>query len=186
MCLADLHVAGALARARIARKRSVLAAAAAATLALGFAACGDQDESPQTTAAAVTTSTEAVAAGSSGSASDSAGAQGDPGAEASTIEETLEAVLVGGDPSQACDALVTERFVRVSYGDQSGCEQAQSKKATADAIEISGAVVSGEHGQAQVKARGGVYDGQKLRAELVLDGQIWRLDSLRSNVPVGP
>ena len=40
--------------------------------------------------------------------------------------------------------------------------------------------------QASVTPKGGVYDGERLRAELVLDDGVWRLDSLRSNVPVGP
>ena len=173
----------------MARKRSLASAAVAATLTLGFAACGSDSDSPQTTAVAVTsTSTQATppSGGSPGNAADGPAATG-PDSQASTIEETLRAVLVGADPAQACNALVTERFVRTAYGDRSGCEQAQSKKAAADRIDVSGvAMVSEGHGQAQVKAHGGVYDGQKLRADLVRDGETWQLDSLTSNVPVGP
>ena len=40
--------------------------------------------------------------------------------------------------------------------------------------------------QALARPKGGIYDGQELRAELVLDDDVWKLDSLRSNVPVGP
>ena len=40
--------------------------------------------------------------------------------------------------------------------------------------------------QASAEPRDGIYDGEQLRAELVLDDGVWRLDSLRSNVPVGP
>ncbi len=40
--------------------------------------------------------------------------------------------------------------------------------------------------QALARPKGGIYDGQELRAELVLDDDTWKLDSLRSNVPVGP
>ena len=188
MCLTDPYVAGALVRARVARKRALASAAAAATLALGLAACGDDSDTPQTTAVAVTTSTDVAppSASASGNATGGPSTSGPDGDE-STIEATLHAVLVGADPSQACVALVTERFVRTAYGDQSGCEQAQSKKAAADEIDVTGvAMVADGHGQAQVKAQGGVYDGQKLRAELVRDGETWRLDSLRSNVPVGP
>jgi hypothetical protein len=188
MFLTDLHVAGAPTRARLRFRRALTCIGATAIVALSLAACGDSADEPQTTAVAVTTSTDAPTPPSN---SPGDGADGTPtaGAESqeSTIEQTLHAVLVTADPEQACVALVTERFVRIAYGDEAGCRQAQSKKAAARRIEVSGVAVDSEgHGQGQVKAEGGVYDGQKLRAELILDGQTWRLDSLHSNVPVGP
>lgn len=190
-------MAGALARARIegrrARGRRRVAAVACAALALGLAACGDDERPPQTTAAAVTTRTSPEVKADPAEPADSAAAQdtttaaASPVADPIAIRTTLEAVLVESGPAQACHGLVTERYVRTAYGDQRGCERAQSGRAAADRISVSRVVVMpGSHAQASVRVVGGVYDGERLRAELVLQDGLWRLDSLRSNVPVGP
>ena len=82
---------------------------------------------------------------------------------------------------------MTERFLRRSYGDAAGCEAALKAAKPADDAGVSEIVINPESvAQALAHPKGGIYDGQKLRAELVLDDEIWKLDSLRSNVPVGP
>lgn len=156
----------------------------AAIAALALAGC-EGDEPMQTTAPAVTAATDTA---------DSDGEAGgvpadepalDPKADKDLIKAALWSVLVGG---QACgDALVTERYLRRAYGGRSGCRAAQAHAANAKRVHVSRVVVlPGSVAQASVVPTGGVYDGERLRAELVFEKGIWKLDSLRSNVPVGP
>jgi hypothetical protein len=77
--------------------------------------------------------------------------------------------------------------VRRSYGDADGCEAAQKAAKPAHDVGVTEVVINPESvAQARARPKGGIYHGQELRAELVLDEEIWKLDSLRSNVPVGP
>ncbi len=174
------------------------ALAAAIVVAPGLAACGDDDEPTQTTAPAETGASE-----SGGETTDSGGAGEESGGEASEqdadepsedpaddqgeIARTLESLLAGSDPDLACGELVTDRFLRRSYGDQAGCEAALKAAKPAKAAGVTHVSVQDDSvAQALALPDGGIYDGQKLRAELVLADGTWKLDSLRSNVPVGP
>lgn len=184
MCQQDLTVI----RGRLKGRLTVLAAVLA--LAPGVAACGE-DEPSQTTAAAETgadtTGGETTTASEPGTTPDSGETAGDPVGHQDAIVATLESVLAGGDPVMVCSDSVTERFLRRSYGDAAGCEAAQkSAKPAADAGVRQVVISPGSVAQALARPAGGIYDGQKLRAELVLDEEVWKLDSLRSNVPVGP
>jgi hypothetical protein len=38
----------------------------------------------------------------------------------------------------------------------------------------------------KVVPHGGVYDGEKLTVSLIKEDQDWKVDSLKSNAPVGP
>lgn len=172
---------------------NLCAAGALACAALGFAACGGDEQPPQTTAAAVTTGASPEVNDEPGQPSGSGAQQDTTSSDSSSVPDpiairaTLQEVLVRVDPAQACQGLVTDRYVRTAYGDRRGCERAQSERAAADRISVSRVVVMpGSHAQASVHAVGGVYHGERLRAELVLDEGVWRLDSLRSNVSVGP
>ena len=103
------------------------------------------------------------------------------------IKKTIEGVLGGSDPAAICGSLITERYVKQAYGDTKGCIRSQSKKAAATNLNIAGITISPEAvAQTSVEVKGGVYDGEQLRVVLVLQDGNWRLDSLRSNVPVGP
>jgi len=153
------------------------------------AACGEDDDASanQTTAAAVTGADGGDAQKAPGSDAPEDEPAPDPLDDEAAITDTLDMVLTGADPAVACGDLVTERYLRRSFGDQAGCEAAQRDLEAADSAGVSQVVVFPDSvAQAVAKPRGGLYDRDRLRAELVLDEGIWMLDSLRSNVPVGP
>jgi hypothetical protein len=160
----------------------------AVALAVGLGACGDDDAPMQTTAPAVTGAADTTDAEKApGTEAPEDEPSDDPTSDRTAISTTLEAVLTGTDPRQVCGDLVTERYLRDSYGGASGCEGAQSDAKPARAVRISRVVILPDSvAQASAKPDGGLYDGDLLRAELVLDAGFWKLDSLRSNVPVGP
>ena len=164
----------------------VALALAAAALALG--ACGGDDEPAQTTAPAVTGATQATdeeKAPGTGSPEDEPAA--DPATDKAAIAKTLDSVLASGGTADVCGALVTDRYLRRSYGDAAGCESAQQDAKPAADVRVGRIVILPDSiAQASARPAGGIYDGERLRAELVLDGGVWKLDSLSSNVPVGP
>lgn len=187
MCYEDAMVIRGRLRARFA------AVAAALAVAPGLAACGEDEEgSTQTPAPAETGVAESTTSTTQSGETDGAEAEpdepaGEPVDDQGEITKTLDGVLAGSDPVAACGELVTDRFLRRSYGDASGCEAALGSAKPATDAGIEEIVVHPDSvAQARAKPRGGIYDDQELRAELVLDGETWKLDSLRSNVPVGP
>lgn len=156
--------------------------------AITLAACGDDDEPTQTTAPAVTGATQATdeeKAPGTNSPEDEPAA--DPATDKAAIATTLDSVLTSRSAVDVCGDLVTERYLRRSYGDAAGCESAQQDAKPATNVGIGRIVILPDSvAQASARPDGGIYDGERLRAELILDGGVWRLDSLRSNVPVGP
>ncbi|MDQ2676430.1 MAG: hypothetical protein M3Y34_06445 [Actinomycetota bacterium] len=174
-------------RGRLRGRMGALAAAIA--LISGLAACGE-GEPAQTTAAAETGASETgetTTATEPGAMPDGGEEGGDPAADEAAIVATIEAVLAGKNPAKACGESVTERFLRRSYGDAAGCEAAQAGARPAADAGVTQVVITPQSvAQALARPKGGIYDGQKLRAELVLEEDVWKLDSLRSNVPVGP
>lgn len=203
MCLADINVARGIAGGRLRsmlrhsslRRRLRLGGATALGVVL-FAllgGCGDDDNTDQTTAPAVTGASSSAAGNetavdpATGAAANQDEPASDPATDQEAIKRTIEGVLSGSDPAAICGPLVTERYVTHAYGDTKGCMRAQSKKAAATNLNIAGIAISPEAvAQTSVRVKGGVYDGEQLRVVLVLQDGNWRLDSLRSNVPVGP
>ena len=160
----------------------------AALAALCLAACGEDDEPQQTTAPAVTGATQPTdeeKAPGTGAPEDEPAA--DPATDKAAIGATLEAVLTSDEASDVCGSLVTERYLRRSYGDAAGCASAQKGTKPAQRVRVSRIVILPDSiAQASAQPDGGIYAGERLRAELVLDSGVWKLDSLSSNVPVGP
>jgi hypothetical protein len=156
--------------------------------ALALASCGGEDEPQQVTAPAVTgTDSGAPTATTPAATTPEDEPSPDPETDEEAITATLRSVLTIADPSSVCDELVTENYVEAAYGDVAGCRRAQADASVARDARVSRIVISPESvAQASVMPDGGVYAGERLRAELVLDGGQWRVDSLRSNVPVGP
>ena len=153
-----------------------------------MAGCGEKDEEAQTTAPAVTGTDYGSATATTPAVTTP---EDEPAPNPRTDEEaitaTLRTVLSSADARATCEELVTENFVREAYGDVAGCRRGQAQGGRAKAVHVSRIVISPESvAQASVKPEGGVYGGDRLRAELVLDAGQWRLDSLRANVPVGP
>lgn len=172
-------------------------ALATATLAAAaIAGCGGGGDSstttPATTSAAGSSSTTTTTAKGTTTGTGSASPFGGGGgaAKGHSVSDVLDAVLTSGDPDKACGTdYVTEDYLSKAYGGEQGCVQAQTAGSAAKSVDIEGLVGgSGQAGTATVKVvpKGGVYDGEKITVSLVKDGQDWKIDSVKSNAPVGP
>jgi hypothetical protein len=107
-----------------------------------------------------------------------------------TVSDVLDAVLTSGDPAKACGTdYVTERYLSMAYGGKQGCVQAATPQSAADSLDIrglAGGSAKPGSGSVTVLPHGGVYDGEKIKVSLVREGPEWKIDSLKSNAPVGP
>jgi hypothetical protein len=108
---------------------------------------------------------------------------------------TIESVLTATDPNIGCGVRVTLDYVNKSYGGIQGCAAAlRSGSTTARSVRIVSLRSSGARATAKVVATGGASAGETLTVTLLHEGvphqdqlgTIWRVDSVRSNVPVGP
>jgi hypothetical protein len=175
------------------RHRAGAAALVVAALAIGaLAGCGGgggASTTSQTTTSGGAAGTTTSAQGKTTSTSSSS-PFGQVAAKGHTVSDVLDAVLTSGDPDKACGTgYVTEHYLSTAYGGKQGCVQAQKPGSAAQSLDVQGlAGGSGQAGTAAVKvlAHGGVYDGEKLTVSLVKEGQDWKIDSLKSNAPVGP
>jgi hypothetical protein len=174
------------------RARHVAAAAlAAATIAAGvLAGCGGggSTTAPAGTSAAAPRSTTSGQASTTSTGSDSGSAFGREAPKGHTVFDALDAVLVSGDPAKACaGAYVTSHYLSAAYGGKQGCERATSSRGTAKSFDIKG-LVGGPRLPltVQVMPKGGIYDGEALRVDLVTEGRYWKVDSIKSNAGVGP
>jgi hypothetical protein len=164
-------------------------------------ACGDDDGDETTPQATTTTSTGPTAT----TADEPEGQPGDaPPSEPSDrdeqptdqlerpldVEDVIDAVLTdSGSPEQACEELVTERFVRTAYGSRQGCVAARAPGATAKSVKVEDVRESGDRATAIAVPTGGPYDGVDVEVALVADPALegaWLLDSLLADVPAGP
>jgi len=152
-------------------------------LVLGVGGCGEKSE-PEITGpvAPVTTGPEKT---QTTSIATETGGQDGGGPPRALARMAIETYLTAGDPV-VCERYATARFVRAAYGDVKGCEAAQRPASAASSVEITSLSVRGGSASATAVPRGGASDGEKLRIELVGQGDSWMIDSLRSNVPVGP
>lgn len=161
--------------------------AVAALAALALAACGGDEQPAQTTAPAVTGATSGGSPPPEAPAPPRDEPADDPADDRAAITATLTGVMTSADPGEVCEALVTERYVRDAFGDVRGCRRAQRDARPARGARVGRIVVLPESvAQAWVVPRGGLYDGERLRAELVLVDGAWKLDALKARVPVGP
>jgi hypothetical protein len=180
-------------RLRPLRSRVPTALAATLALALGAVACGE-DEEPGTTATeeAVTETTgsqveEAVPAEpSDDEPEDEDDGNGQVPQTTPPPEDALRDALVSGDPSLACEEAVTDAYVSQAYGSAQGCRAAHAGKGLATDVTVVEAALQAERGRGTVRFQGGTYDGEEGKFELVLEGEVWKLDSLEVDVPAGP
>ena len=105
------------------------------------------------------------------------------------MRTAVEAVLVSSDPADACGKYVTGHYLNVAYGGKQGCVQAQAPGSAAKSLRSFGIVNEGTQGTIATAAavpNGGPYDGSKVVIGLLFDRDHYRVEALRSNVPVGP
>jgi hypothetical protein len=173
-------------------RAAAITAAGAVTLALAVSAggCGgDGGQDGTTTATATesaTTSTSASkatgAVGNGGESEATAEAAAD---ERATIERTVQTVVGGGDPNEVCGSLVTEEYVADAYGDERGC-MASARAAGVVDVRVNAIEVEASDATATATPSDGPAAGEKLKVSLVHEGELWKVDSIRSNAPVGP
>lgn len=155
--------------------RRASAAIAGVIFALAvLAGCGEKDE-PETTGPVVTAETSTTASTTTGTTTTE---QQQPASAA----DAVEAFLVSADSELVCDEVITPKFLRVSYGDRAGCIAARKPATLATSAGIApsnGNVVTAE-------PKGGIYDGEKLTFTTVAAAGGFAIESVKSNVPVGP
>jgi hypothetical protein len=108
------------------------------------------------------------------------------GAPERAIRAAIEDAIASGDPDLACGEAVTDAYLRDAFGDAAGCRAAQSPGFAARAVEVGEISIDGDRARATARAQGGPYEGERLWVGLVREDEDWKLDRLRSNVPVGP
>ena len=102
------------------------------------------------------------------------------------IAAAVRGVLVSGDPDIACRRYATVKLLAESFGGLAGCRRATNPRSAADSVRLTGLVVNGNRARVVAIPRGGASSGQRIRVSLIVVGDGWRVNSLRSNVPVGP
>ena len=152
-------------------------ACAIAGLMLAFAAgCGEKEE-PETTGPVVLEETTTTGTTTTGSQSDQ---------QLATAAAT--AFLTSADAQAVCDTAVTEALIRSAYGDRAGCIAGRGPQSLAETAQFGNVEIADGSVSLTADARGGTYgSGQKLQMTVIRDGTgAWRVDEVRSNVPVGP
>ena len=103
-----------------------------------------------------------------------------------SIEGAIRGFLTSSDPEVVCRKAPTDRLIEEAYGELQGCIDAQSSGSSARSVELAGAVEAGEGATVVAVPKGGPNDGERLKITLVRVGRDWRIDKIRSDVPVGP
>jgi hypothetical protein len=113
--------------------------------------------------------------------------QGQVGKAPTTIREAVEAVLMSADPSKTCSrTYVTQHYLQVAYGGPAGCATAPTPPKVAKSLRAYQERASGDHAVVTARPSGGIYNGERIAVSLVRQGPNWKVDSLKSNAPVGP
>lgn len=102
------------------------------------------------------------------------------------IQTSLLAVLASSDPVAACETYATTKYVRSAFGDLDGCKGAMSSGSAARGVYTSSFKVDGDTATAVAFPKGGALAGEKIEVTLIKDGSLWKVDVVRSDVPVGP
>lgn len=159
----------------------------AVAVALGLAACGEKDEpapAPPIGAGQANGAENGGGGGGSGNGSSGTNTANGLGSE-QAITRATEAVIGGDDPVATCQRYATIVYIKHSYGDVKGCRNAVPKQKSF-AVGVSGIDVTGDTARAKAKPRGGPNEGETLKVELVREGDVWKVDLVRSTAKVGP
>ena len=158
----------------------------AVLLAVGITACGGGEDSSET----VTTST---GTGGPSKITKEEGPRGgttiefdEAALDQASVRTSIEEVMASGDPAKACGEYVTPEFVERAYGDREACVRAQGPGSSARAVAVKKIAIAGEEATAIAVPDGGPSDGDTITASLILTGQVWKVDKLESDAPVGP
>lgn len=158
-------------------KRAATAIAAAA-LSLGVpAGCGEKDE-PETTGPVVTAETTTQSTMGTTTKEEATPLE--------TPEDSVQAFLRSSDAPLVCDELITEKFLRRSYGDRTGCVAARKPGSLAASAPILDSTAEGLTIMVVTRPSGGVYDGERLTFGVIRENGAYKIESVESNVPVGP
>lgn len=110
-----------------------------------------------------------------------------PAERARLIREAIRGVLASGNSQLACGRYATKALLRESFGGRTGCIEATTPRSAADSVRVSAIGLKSENTATAVAIpRGGPSGGQRIKVTLVFGEGQWRVDHLRSNVPVGP
>lgn len=173
------------------RSGSITLAAVALALAVPLiAGCGEKQE-PATTGPVLTEtttggSTSATTTATTSTTTEDGGSGIDSRPPQAQARQAIVAFLAGPNPEVVCGRFLTPKFIRRAYGDLKGCISGRNKASLATTQQILSLKINGARGTAQVRPKGGVYDGQKLEIGLLGSPDGWRIDTVSSNVRVGP
>jgi hypothetical protein len=99
----------------------------------------------------------------------------------------VKLLLLSSNPQTGCsNDLVTSHYLQEAYGGLGGCVKAVSPNSAAKSLGTVLVDVSDDKATATVHPVGGLYDGEKITVSLVKEDGTWKVDSLKSNAPVGP
>lgn len=166
-------------------KFKLTAPLALATAVLLLAGCGEKSE-PPTTGPVVTQTTTG---GYTASTTSTTTAPDDNGqTDRQFVSQAAVSFLAGPNAERVCDSGVTPAFLKKAYGNRSGCIAARKPASLAHSVRLSEIQIQQGTATLTADAKGGVYGkGQKLKMGLVRDGTgAWRVNTVKSNVPVGP
>ena len=177
------------------RTRAVAAGLCAAAL-LGLAAlsgCGSDSETTQGTttgAGTLSTHTGTAPAEQTGGKQNTAasGAGGIEGSLTPTeqVDLAIKSVLASGVPDLACRQYSTARYVKTTFGNRAGCVKNTLPASAAQSIKEKEIVIKGDGAKSTIVPTGGPSDGETIKVTLVRRGGVWKVDTLKSNAPVGP
>lgn len=161
---------------------------AAAVLALGalglLAGCGEKSEPPTTGPVVTQTTTGPTTTPTTTSPNQQQGGGGPAATRATALAAVRRFLMVPNDP-KVCDQM-TPAFLRGSYGNRSGCVASRKPGAMAKSISTPNVAMKGNAATVEVRPKGGVFAGEKLKITLVKSNQGWKIDRISSNAKVGP
>jgi hypothetical protein len=167
--------------------RFALGLSSALVLAFALAACGEKDE-PEVSDTPVaqkktTTTTDTPKGGGDEQGGGKGGGATDPEDE---VKRAVIAVVGGGDPTAACRTLVTQRYLKRTYGSEKSCISALKAQGGAFGVKVSNVQIAGKSAEARAVPQRGPNKGERISVKLVSEGGAWKVDSQRSNAPAGP
>ncbi len=98
--------------------------------------------------------------------------------------QIVRVALTSAEP--AVCTLYTPALLDKSFGGVQGCRASVRSGGRADSVEIVKSSTKGHRALVVAVPHGGPSSAQKLQMTLVREGGDWRLQSIKSNVPVGP